>query len=85
MDRPVPDGRFGWTLTDEVLQVLLEALLVLQEAHGYVVVCLALVQLREEDPARRTPRVNRRARTLLCSPEGGGGGARFELTCCGRI
>lgn len=54
MHGPVPDCRLGWTLTHQILQVVLKALLVLQEAHGDVIVRLTLVQLGEEDPAGHT-------------------------------
>lgn len=52
---PVPDSRLRWTLTDQILQVVLKALLVLQEAHGDVIVRFTLIQLGEEDPAGQTP------------------------------
>lgn len=53
VDCPVPDSRFSRTLTNEVLQVILKALLVLQEAHGYIIVCFTFVQLCEEDPTNK--------------------------------
>lgn len=55
MDCPVPHSRFSHTLTNKVVQVLLKALLVLQEAHGNIVICFTLVQLCEEDPTGQTP------------------------------
>lgn len=51
---PVPDSRLSWTLTNQILQVVLKALLVLQEAHGDIIVRFTLIQLGEEDPAGQT-------------------------------
>lgn len=56
MDCPVPHSRFSYSLTNKIVQVLLKALLVLQEAHGNVIICFTLVQLCEEDPMGQTPR-----------------------------
>ena len=50
MNSLVTDSRFSLTLTDKILEVLLEAVLVLQEAHGYIVICVTVVQLWEECP-----------------------------------
>ena len=47
----VSHGRLGLAMAHQVLQVLLEALLVPQEAHGDVVVRHALVQRGQEGPA----------------------------------
>lgn len=52
--RPVPDSRLRWTLTNQILQVVLKALLVLQEAHGDVIIRFTLIQLGEQDPAGHT-------------------------------
>lgn len=52
---PVPDSRLRWTLTNQILQVLLKALLVLQEAHGYIIIRFTFIQLCEEDPTRQRP------------------------------
>lgn len=46
----VADGRFCLALTNKILQVLLKALLTLQEAHGDIVICFTVVQFREESP-----------------------------------
>lgn len=54
MDCPVPHSRFSNTLTNKIVQVLLKALLVLQEAHGNIIICFTVVQLCEEDPRRQT-------------------------------
>lgn len=46
----VADGRFCLALTDKILQVLLKALLTLQEAHGDIIICFTVVQFRDESP-----------------------------------
>lgn len=46
----VADSRFCFALTDKILQVLLKALLTLQEAHGDIIVCFTVVQFRDESP-----------------------------------
>ena len=51
VDGLVSHGRLGLALAHQVLQVLLEALLVPQEAHGDVVVRHTLVQRGQEGPA----------------------------------
>lgn len=50
MDDLVADSGLCLTLTNQILEVLLKALLILQEAHGYVIIRLAVVQLREKCP-----------------------------------
>ena len=50
VDGLVAHGRLGLALAHQVLQVLLEALLVPQEAHGDVIVRHALVQRGQEGP-----------------------------------
>lgn len=46
----VADGRFCLALTDKILQILLKALLTLQEAHGDIIICFTVVQFRDESP-----------------------------------
>lgn len=46
----VTDGRFCLTLTNKILEVLLEALLVLQVTHSYIIIRLTVIQLWEECP-----------------------------------
>lgn len=53
MNSLVTDSRFSLTLTNKILEVLLKALLVLQEAHGYIIICFTVVQLREECPKNK--------------------------------
>lgn len=53
VDRLVTDGGLGLALAYEILQVLLEALLAFQEAHGHVVICVAIAQLWQEGPTDR--------------------------------
>lgn len=48
MDSLVTDSRLSLTLTYEILEVLLKAPGALQEAHGYIIICFTLVQLREQ-------------------------------------
>ncbi len=52
MDGLVANSRIRLTLTNEVLQVLFKALLVLQEAHGYIIICVTVIQLWEECPKK---------------------------------
>lgn len=52
------------------MQVLLKALLVLQEAHGNVVICFTLVQLCEEDPMGQTSRETQRRENLPAAQSG---------------
>lgn len=51
MDCFVTDGTFSLALTYEILEVLLKAFLILQEAHGGIVIRLTLAQLWQERPA----------------------------------
>lgn len=53
VDGLVADSRLGQTLTDEIVEVLLKALLVLQEAHGDIIVRVTVVQLGKECPAMK--------------------------------
>lgn len=48
MDVLVTDGSLGLSLTHQVLQVILKAVCVFQEAHGYVIICVAVLQPREK-------------------------------------
>lgn len=52
VDSLVTDGRFSLILTYKILKVLLKALLVLQETHGYVIIGVTVIQLRKESPAK---------------------------------
>lgn len=52
------------------MQVLLKALLVLQEAHGNIIICFTLVQLCEEDPMGQTPCETQRHENLPASQSG---------------
>lgn len=80
--RPVPDSRLSWTLTNKILQVLLKALLVLQEAHGYIIIRFTFIQLCEEDPTRQTACEKQCIERLPVSLSGKN---RHKLTCYGRI
>lgn len=53
VDRLVADGGLCLALAHEIQQVLLEALLAFQEAHGHVVICVTIAQLRQEGPEDR--------------------------------
>lgn len=53
----VTDGRFSLTMTYKILKVLLKALLVLQETHGYVIISVAVIQLRKECPKKKIIRM----------------------------
>lgn len=55
MHRLVTDGRLCLSLAYEILQVLLETLLAFQEAHGHVIICVAIAQLWQEGPEDKVP------------------------------
>ena len=48
VDSLVTDSRFSLTLTYKILEVLLKALFVPQEAHGYIIISITFIQLWEE-------------------------------------
>lgn len=52
MDILVTDSRFRLTLTNKILEVVLKALLVFQEAHGHVIICFTVIQLWVEQPKK---------------------------------
>lgn len=58
MDGLVTDGGFSLTLTNKILEVLLKALLALQEAHGYIIICVTVAQLWEECPKSNCGEIN---------------------------
>lgn len=53
VDSLVTDGGLRLVLAYEILQVLLKALLAFQEAHGHIIICVAVTQLRQEAPEDR--------------------------------
>lgn len=82
MDNLVANSRLSLTLAYEILEVLLKAVLVLQETHSDIIVCVAFIQLCEKCTEKKQIFIY--LETRIETVESMTRDQSSEFTCCGR-